>query len=111
MLFRGLERDVAGFSVHFESKTAEVDRAKFATLSFSQLSSAPTSCAPSHERLHTPIVNDFFVMMASGKLRRLLEKSGLPDAPALLGHLMSGEEASIDRADPPANAHGQAGPR
>ena len=40
----------------------------------------------------TPIINDFYVMMNSGRLNRLLEKSGVENIDEIRGNLLSGVE-------------------
>ncbi len=99
-LFRKLDKDVAAFLANFDARTGAIDRKSFQTASFVELMGVATRLRDEvMADWHTPIVNDFFVMMASGKLRRLVDKTGLPDSAALMGHLMSGEEG-IESTEP-----------
>ena len=41
---------------------------------------------------HTPIINDFYVMMSVGKLRRQLSKGDIADPDDLINRLLAGEE-------------------
>jgi len=94
--FRALPGAVPGFLADFEASYAAADRASFADASFSQLMDTLDLL---DERMlgrwHVPIVNDFYVMMATGKLRRLLDEDLAP----LYAGLMSGEEG-IESTEP-----------
>jgi len=94
--FRALPRSVARFLGEFEGSYAAADRASFATASFSRLMD---KLALLDDRMlgrwHVPIVNDFYVMMTTGKLRRLLGDDLAP----LYAGLMSGEEG-IESTEP-----------
>ena len=91
--FERLERDVPRFMEHFEATYRRFDR--------DQLTSASFSTLMGHLELlrremlgnwSTPIINDFRVMMAMGKVRRLAERSGVSDPNALINDLMAGED-------------------
>ena len=51
------------------------------------------------EKWHTPIVNDFYVMMSTGALRRFLAKQGLDNPIQLQNHLLAGEPG-IESTEP-----------
>ena len=98
--FRALDRSVARFLADFEASYRRIDRREFASASFSRLMEIREQLK--REMLgnwHTPIVNDFYVMMASGRLRRMVEKAVGTDAPRLLANLMCGEEG-IESTEP-----------
>ena len=94
--FRALPKSVAGFLADFEASYAALDRASFATASYSELMDK-LACLDDRMlgRWHVPIVNDFYVMMTTGKLRRLLGDDLAP----LYAGLMSGEEG-IESTEP-----------
>lgn len=97
-LFRQLPNDVPAFLDHFERSYASVDRAAFDRASFSQLMSQIEFLRREIlGRWTTPIVNDFFVMMSMGKLRRMAEQAG--DAVALVNDLLAGEDG-IESTEP-----------
>jgi len=98
--FRTLDRAVERFISEFESAYERVDRANFPNLSFSQLMDMVGQLrADMLERWHTPIINDFYVMMATGRLRRLLTKAGYDEDSVIMNNLMSGEEG-IESTEP-----------
>jgi len=74
--FLRLEHDVARFLADFEAAYRSVDRRAFATMSLSELMATR---ARLHDEIlgnwHTPIINDLYVMQASGNLRRLVERA------------------------------------
>ena len=51
------------------------------------------------EKWHIPIINDFYVMMSTGALRRYLEKNGVEDALSVQNHLLAGEPG-IESTEP-----------
>jgi phosphohistidine swiveling domain-containing protein len=94
---RGLDRAVPAFLDEFEAAYADLDRRGFADAPFSALMDAlATIRARMLERWSVPILNDFAVMMASGRLRRMLAAS---DADALYIPLMGGEPG-IESTEP-----------
>lgn len=94
---RGLDRAVPAFLAEFQRAYASIDRASFATATFSQLMDALAAIEEGMlDRWSVPIVNDFAVMMSSGRLRRLLEAA---DAADLYIPLMTGEEG-IESTEP-----------
>ncbi|MCP4663497.1 MAG: phosphoenolpyruvate synthase, partial [bacterium] len=53
------------------------------------------------ENWHTPIVNDFLVMMATGRLRRWVEASGVGDPEAVLSVLLAGDgDEGLESTEP-----------
>jgi pyruvate,water dikinase len=98
--FRALPRLVPAFLGRFARECRALDRAQIAGSSFSQLMEML-------ERLdtrllnnwHVPIFNDFWVMMSVGRLRRLVESTGVSNAAILVAALMSGEDG-IESTEP-----------
>ena len=99
-LFGSLDRDVARFQADFEAAYSRIDRGRFSTMSFSALHQVIGQLRREMlENWHTPIINDFYVMMAMGQLRRLVRKAGFGDGDILVNNLMSGEEG-IESTEP-----------
>jgi len=95
-----LDRSVAEFQARFEAEMARYDRASLPKKSLSELVAITEALrADVIEKWQTPIVNDLFVMMASGRLRRLLEKIAGDEAAALWNTLVAGEEG-IESTEP-----------
>jgi pyruvate,water dikinase len=91
--FRRLQTEVPAWIDRFERSYSRVDREALREASFSQLmSSLDQIDRDMLHHWHTPIINDFYVMMAVGKLRRALEKAGIEDPDDLVNRLLSGEE-------------------
>ena len=98
--FARLDRSVEKFLARFESVTSKVDRNAMPTATFSELMVLAEHLKKELiEKWETPIVNDLYVMMASGRLRRILEKSMGDDAPALWNALVAGEDG-IESTEP-----------
>ncbi|MEE2750411.1 MAG: PEP/pyruvate-binding domain-containing protein, partial [Myxococcota bacterium] len=99
--FSRLHITVEEFHSHFWETYRKVDRHSASTLTFSQLMVKLEIIE--HEmmgRWHTPIVNDFFVMMTNGSLSRFLsKKAGYDDPVAIQNNLLAGEEG-IESAEP-----------
>ena len=51
------------------------------------------------KKWYTPIVNDFYVMMTNGALRRVIEKTGVENAVGIQNNVMAGEEG-IESTEP-----------
>ena len=98
--FRRLPRTIPAFLAKFERVYSEIDRPRFEEASFSELMA---TIARIHEEMiedwTVPIINDFYVMMAMGRLRRLVASSGVADHEELLINLLSGEEG-IESVEP-----------
>ena len=95
-----LKKDVANFLAHFQQIYSRIDRKSLKEKTYSQL--LETIQMLDQELLqkwHTPIVNDFYVMMMVGKLRRQVEKSDLPEPEAITIRLLSGGEG-IESTEP-----------
>ena len=91
--FRRLNTDVPDWLAQFESTYQQLDRESFKEASFSQLMDHLVRLDDevlSH--WHTPIINDFAVMIYSGQLRRAIKSLDIDDADTLLQQLLSGEE-------------------
>jgi len=98
--FRGLPRAVPRFLSEFEAAYRRVNRAGFKTASFSQLMAVVDQLRREMvENWATPIINDVYVLMAMGKLRRLVESTGVANPQELVNNLMSGEEG-IESLEP-----------
>ena len=91
--FGRLKREVPAWIERFEQSYSRLDREGLSEASYSQLMEALDQIDRDmlHD-WHTPIINDFYVMMAVGKLRRALEKAGVEDPDDLVNRLLSGEE-------------------
>lgn len=101
--FLRMDHEVARFMAGFDSAYRRIDgqRAHFPTLSISELRGLLREVQDDLlGHWHTPLINDIYVMMSSGRLRRLLEKTvGEEKAPALLANLMGGEDG-IESTEP-----------
>ena len=76
--FRNLKTTVPIFQDNFEKHASKLSIDKIKDMSFSQLMELNEDLRINvQERWHTPIVNDFYVMMSTGALRRFLAKKGL----------------------------------
>ncbi|MBW2528749.1 MAG: phosphoenolpyruvate synthase [Deltaproteobacteria bacterium] len=90
--FRRLDRDVPRFLADFERAYEQFDRASFEDASFSTLiDTVGRLKSEIMDHWATPIINDFYVMMATGKLRRLIEQAGVDNPTELLNDLLAGE--------------------
>jgi pyruvate,water dikinase len=92
-----VERFLADFARQYQA----ADRARIPTLSFSQLMALRKGLiANMLGNWETPIINDFYVMMANGHVRRLIERAvGAGDAQRMQSQLMGGEEG-IESTEP-----------
>ena len=91
--FRKLKTEVPSWLNRFETNYAAIDRDGMAELPLSGLMATLEAL---DEKLlndwHTPIINDFYVMMSVGKLRRRLTKADIADPDDLINRLLAGEE-------------------
>ncbi|MEE2786227.1 MAG: PEP/pyruvate-binding domain-containing protein [Myxococcota bacterium] len=91
--FRRLPKTVPAWLERFETLYGQIDRDGLKTAPLSRLMATL-------ERLdrqmlgqwHIPILNDFYVMMSVGKLRRALSKGAVDDPDDLINRLLAGEE-------------------
>jgi rifampicin phosphotransferase len=91
--FRGIDRQVGVFRKHFREVYDGIDRSRLHRMTVSDLIGLTHSLrADLLRRWETPIINDFFVMMMSGRLRRVLEKVDAEHAGAHYNDLLAGEE-------------------
>lgn len=99
--FANMGTEVAQFIARFDAAYRRIDRKRFASASFSQLMGLIAQVRSEiSAHWHTPLINDLYVMMASGRLRRLVERAvGAERAPALIANLMGGEEG-IESTEP-----------
>ena len=99
--FASMGREVSRFIAKFDLEYQRIDRRRFVTASFSELLALLAQVKNDLAgRWHTPLINDLYVMMASGRLRRMVERAvGLEAAPRLLANLLGGE-AGIESTEP-----------
>ncbi len=98
--FRSLPRDVPQFLADFDAAYQRVDRSRFPDASFSELMSILEQLRREMlENWSTPIINDFYVMMSMGRLRRLVEAAGVPNHQEVANNLLCGEEG-IESIEP-----------
>ncbi len=73
----------------FDAALGRFDRASIAGASYSRLLGLREQArAELIGRWHTPILNDLYVMMACGRLRRIVERAAGAEAPRLLSSLL-----------------------
>ncbi len=98
--FRSLPRAVPRFLDEFDQAYQRIDRDGFAEATFSELMETLEQLRREMlENWSTPIINDFYVMMAMGRLRRLVESSGVDNPDEVANNLLSGEEG-IESIEP-----------
>ena len=93
--FATLDRDTDTFLESFDARIREVDRASLGHRSLGELMEIldrlHRECI---ERWVTPIVNDFRVMMAAGRLRRTVERALPGDAERVMQTLLGGADVA-----------------
>jgi pyruvate,water dikinase len=97
--FATLDTRVDAFLRQFEATMAGYDRARLADASFSELMALRERARVELiGRWHTPILNDLYVMMACGRLRRIVERAAGDAAPRLMSSLLAADEgvASVE---------------
>ncbi len=100
LAFTRLEREVPRWLDHFERAYARLDRSRFATASFAELMQWLQQLDDEVlSNWHTPIINDFAVMIYNGRLRRLVTASGVADPDIVIQQLLGGEEG-IESTEP-----------
>ncbi|MBN4077349.1 hypothetical protein JYT19_00390 [Sulfobacillus acidophilus] len=91
---------VKEFTNNFEKSYKEFNRNELKNLTFSQLMQKLEFLRLYFlQKWHTPIVNDFYVMMSMGKLRRVISRSGIKNADETLANLLCGEDG-IESTEP-----------
>lgn len=91
--FSQLDSLTTQFRQMFESEYKRIDRSRLHRLEITELLSLADHLEERVlKRWQTPIINDFYVMMYNGKVRKWLEKAGVPDPAELQNRLLSGEE-------------------
>lgn len=94
--FARLDRRIPRFLNEINASIAEVDRASLDRCSLDELMDMLdmlwTRCI---ERWATPIVNDFRVMMATGRLRRIVERANPSRADALMQEVLGGADVQV----------------
>jgi pyruvate,water dikinase len=97
--FATLEARVDAFLRQFDATMAGYDRARLADASLSELMALRERARVELiGRWHTPILNDLYVMMACGRLRRIVERAAGGEAPRLMSSLLAADEgvASVE---------------
>ena len=94
--FATLDRDTAVFLETFDARIARIDRASLAGRPLAELmeliARLRRECI---EQWVTPIVNDFRVMMAVGRLRRFVERAEPGDAERVMQTLLGGADVAV----------------
>ena len=100
-LFRALPDEVPRWQASFEAAYRRADRGRFQAAGFSALMAVLDDLRQGMlDNWSTPIINDFYVMMSVGRLRRVVERAvGSDDAESLLASLLAGEEG-IESTEP-----------
>jgi len=97
--FATLGRDSARFLAHVDSTITSIDRASLAGRPLGELMRVlDTLQRECLDRWTTPIVNDFYVMMTVGRLRRLVERSARADVDRVMQTLLGGADVAISAA-------------
>ena len=100
LAFRNLPKSVPEFQDHYETIAEDVTADSVEGMSFSALMELNEYLRLEiQEKWHIPIINDFYVMMSTGALRRYLEKNGVEDALSVQNHLLAGEPG-IESTEP-----------
>ncbi|HJR60925.1 MAG TPA: phosphoenolpyruvate synthase [Vicinamibacterales bacterium] len=98
--FAALDRDVERFMADTTRTLSGVDRSRLAHLELSELLAiADRVRRETIQRWHTPIVNDIYVMMTAGGLRRVVERASGARAAELHGLLLGAEEG-VESVEP-----------
>lgn len=98
--FRNMDRNVARFREHFAQSCQQISRADLHTYSIGALLDKSRWLDRTLlQNWTTPIINDFYVMMMNGRVRRTLEQSGAEHIDSLQNNLLSGEEG-IESTEP-----------
>lgn len=97
--FAMLDGDTRRFLARFESTMRSLDRASLPQQSLGELMAVldmlQRECL---DQWTTPIVNDFYVMMTVGRLRRLVERAVGEDADRVMQSLLGGADVTISAA-------------
>jgi pyruvate,water dikinase len=98
--FAGLHRDVERFMAGTTATLSGVDRKGLGRLDLSELLQiADRVRSATIQRWHTPIVNDIYVMMMAGGLRRMVERAAGARGTELHG-LLLGAEQGVESVEP-----------
>jgi pyruvate,water dikinase len=98
--FTRLDREVPRWLDNFELTYASLDRRRFSTASFSELMQWLQQLEDEVlSSWHTPIINDFAVMMSNGRLRRMVDSCNFPAPEMLIQQLLGGEDG-IESTEP-----------
>ena len=100
MAFMRMDTLVRQFQAMFDREYRAINRGDLHRLEMAQLM-ALADHLHHHllRRWHTPILNDFYVMMMNGRVHRQLAKSQAPHAEALQNNLLAGE-SDIESTEP-----------
>lgn len=98
--FMRMDTLVAQFQAMFDREYRAINRGELHRLEMAQLMELAEHLRQHLLlRWHTPILNDFFVMMMNGRVHRQLAKAQVPNAEALQNHLLAGE-SDIESTEP-----------
>ncbi len=90
--FSKMPQRVDVFTAHFNAIYASVDRRRLHERSISELLDLLRHLDNELlKKWHTPIINDFYVMMMNGKIHRLIQAID-PELDPIVNHLMAGED-------------------
>jgi pyruvate,water dikinase len=97
--FATLQGDTARFLARFDATIAGIDRSSLPKRSFGELMGVvDTLRRECLDRWTTPIVNDFFVMMSVGRLRRLVDRAVHDDVDRVMQTLLGGADVAVSAA-------------
>jgi pyruvate,water dikinase len=96
--FLTIERDARAFLARFDAFEATVDRATIHERSLGELAALLRALRRVIEGWTTPIVNDFRVMMTTGRLRRIVERAVGDDTDHTLQTLLGGADVAVSSA-------------
>jgi rifampicin phosphotransferase len=98
--FRKMDQRVGQFRDHFDACYQRLERKRLHTDSISALLDRSRWLDQTLlQNWTTPIINDFYVMMMNGRVRRMLEQAGAEHIDALQNNLLSGEQG-IESTEP-----------
>lgn len=97
--FTTIERDSAAFLTRFDTLLTGIDRSTIETRPLDELAGLLRLLRRDGiQRWTTPIVNDFRVMMTTGRLRRFVERGGGDDVDRVMQTLLGGADVAVSSA-------------
>lgn len=98
--FKQIDKLVTNFLNHFEEEYQKINRSELSFLSLQELMKLLDQLNENLlKKWHTPIINDFYVMMYNGKVRRFLEETSIDNPTLLQNQLLAGEKG-IESTEP-----------